>query len=53
MAHHVVDLFHNKIQGGLENMAYPLIIRETFFGNYICKSIGDASANSLHPSSRR
>ena len=31
MAHHATDLFYNRIQGGLERVAYPLIIRASFF----------------------
>jgi len=49
MAHHVTDLFHNKIQGGLEDVAYPLIIRESFFATaYLNQSGMHLRTVSIH-----
>jgi hypothetical protein len=31
MAYHIIDLFYHKIQGGLEHVAHPSIIRHSFF----------------------
>jgi hypothetical protein len=40
MAHHVIDIFYNKIQGGFEHLAHSFVIRDSIFTTANVKKLG-------------